>query len=274
MIRKKKKKNGRRQKQKRVWWGMLRRIAVVLVLGMLAAGGVWWVHQPLLELSRLQISDIQVRGNHHVAREEILSLGGLQAPVNGFQLDLEDLADRIAPHPWIRSASIRRHLPMGLIITIEERRPVGVLLSGKPYLVSADGVILAEVKESPTVALPRVRPARRVKCLVGKPLDDPHLLGGLDLLQVVRESPVLRELQVEQVTVEVDGHYTLQLAEAHPILRFGPADPLRQLTRLDIVLRHRGQALESFAYVDLRFPGRVILKPWRKEGEQWDGRTT
>jgi hypothetical protein len=26
--------------------------------------------------------------------------------------------------------------------------------------------------------------------------------------------------------------------------------------------------------VDLRFPGWVILKPWRKEGERWDGKTT
>lgn len=253
---------------------MLRRIAVVLVLGILVAGGVWWVHQPLLELSHLQMSDIQVRGNHHVATEEILSLGGLQGPVNAFQLDLEDLADRMAAHPWIRSASIRRRLPIGLIITIEERESVGLLHSGKPYLVSADGVILAELKGSPTVALPRLRPAWRVKVRVGKPLDDPHLLGGLALLQVVRESPGLRELQVAQVTVEVDGYYTLQLAQGQPILRFGPADPLRQLTRLDIVLRHRGQALESFAYVDLRFPGQVILKPWRKEGEQWGGRTT
>jgi len=99
-------------------------------------------------------------------------------------------------------------------------------------------------------------------------------LGGLELLGALREAPVLRQLQVEQVAVEANGNYTLRLAKARPILRFGPADPLRQLTRLDIALRHRGQKLESFAYVDLRFPGWVILKPWRKEGERWDGRTT
>lgn len=268
------KRRGTRPGRTKDRWRMLGRITRSVLLTALVAGGVWWVHHPLLELSHLQVSDIQVRGNNHVTTEEILSQGGFQAPVNGFQLDLAELAGRIMTHPWIRSASIQRRLASGLIITVEERRPVGLLLTGKPYLVSADGLVLEEMEGSPTVALPRFRPAWRVKCRVGQYLADSHLLGGLELLQVLLESPVLRQAKVEQVAVEADGSYTLRLAQGRPILRFGPAEPLRQLTRLDIALRHRGQELKRFAYVDLRFPGRVILKPRRKEGERWGGRTT
>ena len=269
-----KKQCGTRQKRRRNPWSILRRIAGVLVLGTLVVGGVWWVHPPLLELSHFQVNDIQVLGNSHVTPEEVRSQLRLQAPVNVFQVDLEELAGRIMAHPWIRNASIQRRLPLGLIVTVEERQPVGFLLTGKTCLLSADGLILEEVKGRPPRVLPRIRPVARVKCRVGQHLDDPHLLGGLELLGALREAPVLRQHQVEQVAVEANGNYTLRLAKAQPILRFGQADPLRQLTRLDIALRHRGQKLESFAYVDLRFPGWVILKPWRKEGERWDGRTT
>ncbi|MFQ5804470.1 MAG: cell division protein FtsQ/DivIB [Candidatus Methylomirabilales bacterium] len=245
------------------------------MLGTLVTGAVWWVHQPLLEISHFQVSEIQVRGNSHVTPEEVRSQLGLQAPVNVFQLDLKELAGRIMAHPWIRNASIQRRLPLGLIVTVEERQPVGLLLTGKTYLLSADGFILDEVKGRPPRALPRIRPGRRVTCRVGQHLDDPHLLGGLQLLAVLREARVLRQLRVEQVAVTADGTYTVRLAQGRPILRVGPAaEPRRQLIRLDTALRHRGQELESFAYVDLRFPGRVILKPWRKEGEKWGGRTT
>lgn len=269
-----KRRAGPRKGRARESWRILGRITGVVLLAVLVAGIVWWVHQPLLQLSHLPMSNIQVRGNHHVTKEDIFSQAGVQAPVNAFQLDLEEMAGRIMAHPWIRSVSIERRLPSGLIITVEERQPIGLLTSGKTYLLSTDGLILAEIKKSPTRVLPRFRPAWRAKYRVGEQLDDPHLLGGLELLGALRDTPVLRQAELEEITVEADGYYVLHLAEGRPILRLGPIEPLRQLTRLEIALRHRGQKLENFAYVDLRFPGRVILKPWRKEDEGWDGRTT
>jgi hypothetical protein len=40
------------------------------------------------------------------------------------------------------------------------------------------------VKGRPTRVLPRIRPVARVKCRVGQHLDDPHLLGGLELFRL------------------------------------------------------------------------------------------
>jgi cell division septal protein FtsQ len=161
-----------------------------------------------------------------------------------------------------------------LIVTVEEREPVALLLARKTCLLSADGLILEEVKKLSDAVLPRIRPTRTIECRVGQPLDDPHLLRGVAMLWAIQEAPVLRQLQLAQVAVETDGSYTLHVAHGRPILRMSPAEPLRQLTRLETALRHRGQELESFAYVDLRFPGRVILTPSRKEGERWGGRPT
>ena len=263
-----------RKRRKQDWWTRLRRITGVVLLAVLVAGIVWWVHRPLVELSHLHIRNIQVRGNHHVTKEDIRSQAGIHTPVNAFQLDLEEMAGRIMAHPWIRSVSIERRLPSGLIITVEERQAIGLLTSGKTYLLSTDGLILEEMKKSSTRVLPRFRPAWRVRYRVGEHLDDPHLLEGLELLGALPDVPVLRQAELEEITVEADGYYVLHLAQGRPVLRLGPIEPLRQLTRLEIALRHRGLKLENFAYVDLRFPGRVILKPWRKEAEQWDGRTT
>ena len=263
-----------RKRRRQDLWIRLGRITRIVLLTVLVAGTVWWVHRPLVEFSSLQVSTIQVRGNHHVTKEDIRSHAGIQTPVNTFHLDLEEMAGRIMAHPWIRSVSIERRLPSGLIITVEEREPIGLLTSGKTYLLSTDGLVLEEMKKSSTRVLPRFRPAWRVRCRVGEHLDDPHLLGGLELLGALPDMPVLRQAELEEITVEPDGYYVLHLAQGRPVLRLGPREPLKQLTRLEIALQHRGLTLENFAYVDLRFPGRVILKPWRKEGGEWDGRTT
>lgn len=246
-------------------WALWLITGMALILA-LVAGAVWWVDQPLLDLSYLHVSRVEVRGNAHVATEEVLSHVGLQAPVNILQLRLRDLASKITTHPWIRNASIRRQLPLGLVITIEERKPIGMLVTGRTYLLSADAVILDEVTEPPVPALPTFRATWRAQYRAGEHIEDPRLLGAVHLLESLGEAPRLGQREVEEIAVEADGNYILHLTGARAVLRLSPAEPLSQLTRLDVALRHRGGTLESLAYVDLRFSGRVILKPREKGG--------
>lgn len=246
----------KRDRGPRVW--LIAGIAVVVAL---AIGGVWWAHRSLHQLSYFQVSEIHVRGNVHVGTAEILARLGLRPPVNVLQLDLQELAGRIATHPWVFSASIQRQPPLSVIITVEERRPVALLSIGKTYLLSADAVILEEVRIPPAEPLPLLRAAWRAEVRAGEHLNDRRLLGGLELLEVLQEAPLLKQTQVEEVTAEVDGNYVLRLAGSRAVLRLGPGEPLTQLHRLGVALRHRDGGLPNFAYADLRFPGRVILKP-------------
>jgi len=262
----KKPKGGVRRGRKKAFGARLWPIASVVVCVALVAGGVWWAHPSLPELSYLEVSEIEVRGNDHVAAEEVRSRLGLQAPVNLLQLDMEKLAGRITTHPWIKSASIERQLPGRLVVAVEERQAVALLSAKKTYLLSADAVILDVVQGPPARALPLVRVQWRVKYRAGDHVDEPRIVRGLELLEALREVPLLRQTQVKEVTAEADGNYILHLAGQGAILRLDAVESLPQLNRLDMALRRRGQGLDSFAYVDLRFPGRVILNPSEKGG--------
>lgn len=262
----------RAKKREREGQNKARRVRVWRLVGMvvgaaLVAGGVWWVaQQPLPEIAYLRVNEIEIRGNDHVATEEILSRLGSDGPVNYLQSDMEQLAGRVTAHPWIQKASIQRDPSLRLVVTVEERQPVAFLAAEKTYLLSADAVILEEVKESSTHALPTLRPQWRAKYRVGGHLNEPRILGGLALLEGLRKAPPFHEVQVKEVTVEADGNYILHLAGGGAILRLGETESLPQLHRLDVALRRHGQGLESLAYVDLRFPGRVILNPSEKGG--------
>lgn len=246
----------------RVWWiaGMAGSVALV-------AGGIWWAaQQPLPEISSLQVNEVEIRGNEQVSTEEILSRLGIRGSVNILQLNMQELAGRVAAHPWIRSTSIQRHPPLRVIVTVEERRPAAFLVAGKTYLLSADAVVLDEVRKASAKGLPLFRAQWRTEYRAGEHLTDPRIVRGLELLNEFPKTPLLHELQVKEVTAEADGNYILHLAGEGGILRLSVAESLPQLTRLDVALRRHGQGLDSFAYVDLRFPGRVILHPSQKGG--------
>jgi cell division protein FtsQ len=233
---------------------------------LLLGAGVWWGHRELRELPSFEVSEILVQGNHHLSTQEILDRLPLPVPVNILQLNLERLARRIATHPWIRSASIRWRLPLSIIVTIEERQPAALLVAAKTYLVSTDAVILEEVQGTPLPDLSKFRTPWRAEYSPGEAITDPRLLKGFHLLRELERAEPLRQERVEEITVEADGNYILQLERGRTLLRIGSVEPLVQMRRLDSTLRHRGQGLNSFAYVDLRFPGSVILKPLEKGG--------
>lgn len=260
-------KKGRGRQAKRGPRARLWPIAGTVVGVALMAGGGWWAaRQPLPEISYFQVSEIEIQGNDHVATQEILSRLGLSEPVNILQLDMKALAARVMTHPWVQSASIQRHLPPRLTVTVEEREAVAVLSVGKTYLLSADAVILEAVQRPPAQALPTIRAQWRPKYRVGEHLSEPRIVKGLALLETLRTAPLLRETQVEEVTAETDGNYILHFAGGGTIVRLDATESLPQLNRLDVALRRHGQGLEKFAYVDLRFPGRVILNPSEKGG--------
>ncbi|HZX60788.1 MAG TPA: FtsQ-type POTRA domain-containing protein [Candidatus Methylomirabilis sp.] len=259
MTRKGQKNNHRRKK----------RLAVVGIAGAVAlvGAGVWWVNRSVRALPYFQVKEIQVRGNAHVAAAEVRARLGLRGSVSILHLDLEDLASKVAAHPWIRRAAIERRLPVSLVVTVEERQPVARLAAGRTaYLVSADGVVVQEDGGPTGPPLPTVRASWRAEYRVGERISDPRLAGGLALLALLRGEPVLREAPIQELVVETDGNYILRPAGSGVIVRFGPAEQGRQLSRLDVALRHRGHGLEGVTYADLRFPGRVILKPSEKGG--------
>ena len=74
--------------------------------------------------------DIVVAGNNFVSREEVLGVlglpltGNLKTGTNIFRLSLDALRRGVETLPWVRTASVTRILPHGLLVHITERTPV------------------------------------------------------------------------------------------------------------------------------------------------------
>ena len=116
-------------------------LAGIVLVALAVVVGRFLLYSPQLLL--LKPDQIEVTGNHIVAREEILKLfiqdrnrSVLRVPLDARRAEIQQL-------PWVEEASVQRILPNRLRVFITERTPVAFFRNGSELtLIDAQGVLL------------------------------------------------------------------------------------------------------------------------------------
>ncbi len=134
-------------------WG---RIAAGLSLAFLVAGVVavvlagrnFFVHDERFVVP--SASAIEITGNTHLARADVLSVFGGDIERNIFNVSLKDRREALEALPWVEHATVMRLLPDHLRVGITERTPVAFVREGTTVgLVDAGGVLLTMPVNAP-----------------------------------------------------------------------------------------------------------------------------
>ncbi|HEV2710258.1 MAG TPA: FtsQ-type POTRA domain-containing protein [Edaphobacter sp.] len=146
---------GRRQRgvQLRFRWGLPKtkwsRIAAGAALALLAGlcfGALLLVRASVMHDPRFFIqsaSSIEIQGNVHLTRDELVNIFGEDVERNIFYVSLPQRRAQLQQLPWVENASVMRLLPNRLRVSIVERTPVAfVRQGGRIGLVDASGVLL------------------------------------------------------------------------------------------------------------------------------------
>jgi len=105
------------------------------------------------------IRTVVIEGTRRTAPETILKAAALPFKQNVLFVNLAPVAERIKKVLWVRKAKIKKILPGGISIQIEERQPVlrvQSLQDGRWVYVDSDGMVLDAPAEPPSDGLPRV----------------------------------------------------------------------------------------------------------------------
>lgn len=125
-------------------WGLL--AALVLSVGGIAVAGALAMQRWALADDRFVIpssSAVEIQGNQHLTRAQLLSIFGGDVERNIFSIPLEDRKADLEQLPWVERATVMRLLPDHLRIGIVERTPVAFVREGGQIgLVDASGVLL------------------------------------------------------------------------------------------------------------------------------------
>ncbi len=119
---------------------------VLLGCVMAMAGAGYEGRRYLLHDERFAIPSsraIEIEGNRHLSRAQVLSVFGEDIERNVFRASLEERRMELEALPWVEHATVMRLLPNRLRVAIVERTPVAFVRQGKRIgLVDRSGVLL------------------------------------------------------------------------------------------------------------------------------------
>ncbi|MEI2700962.1 MAG: FtsQ-type POTRA domain-containing protein [Baekduia sp.] len=218
----------------------------VLVAGALAVAGYPW----LRDSSLVEVRDTTVEGVSGYKAEEIARrLERAAEGMSTLDVDIEALRSAIDRYPTVRSVSADASLPHGLVITVEEDRPVAALASGASRMaVSADGRPLPGVPAGNLPVVP-VRGTLGAGTSVAE-----QTVSVLTALQLAPDD-LRREIRFGGVAR--DTGITFQLRSG-VTLRFGGSERLRAKWIAAASVLGDPQ-LGDATYIDLRAPDRPAV---------------
>lgn len=214
-----------------------------MYLGRLAIAHV--VDSPRFALREIRVSPT----TRHVAREEILRRAEIGLGDRLLAIDTDAVAARIAAHPWVASALVRRELPATMLIEVTERQAAALAVLGGLYLVDAAGRpfkrATLEESEGLVVLTGISRPAygqfpEASQAVLREALDllSAYQHPEADDVAVARLARAPERLRpaLSEIHVDARSGFTLTLYDGGGQIRLGRGSFAEKLARLDQIL--------------------------------------
>lgn len=257
------------QKAQIVWFR--RGLAVALGVGLVGLPVL--LHGVVRSAARFELRDITVVGLRSVPPGEVFSLIGFRPRHPSGQdllgVDLNEVRWAVGRHPWIQHVTARKVYPDRLALHVVERVPVAMIWTADGLqLIAEDGVVLGPAGDRRLPFLKGLRTLRSgrpgqsgvvvdhtVRLEAGERLS---AAGFEAVAAVVREGRSNLQPDLQMVVFSRDGREVVMEFPAVRVRfssdRFATEWPRWLLVRGD--LERRGLRGE----VDLRFPGRVVVR--------------
>lgn len=236
--------------------------AVVYVLLLAALSyGCQWAYFWLLECPGLTVSEVGVRGLVRLGREEVLATAGVSAGAPLAALDLHRFEQRLRKLAWVKEAEVGWRWPLGLTISVEEKRPVALIRLDSLYYIDENACLIKRLSplegmDFPVItgiSAPDFNTSRKLLCSRVLPL----------LAQVERDARrgVALACEVSEVQVGPEGRLALYTTDGL-LVKLGERDwqaALAEAGRVVSELRRRG-SLAEVAAIDAGYHLRVFVK--------------
>jgi cell division septal protein FtsQ len=237
---------------------------VAFLLGLTLVGAVLvsvvWGQRLLAKLSYFNVRRVEVVGTHWLAPDSLLALAALRSDRSVWE-DYSALALRLAEHPLIEEAQIRRSGLRSLRIVVREVEPVAMVGVPELWAVRSDGTLLPIDPTHSPVDLPLLTVEATLN-------DDSTRLADGPALEALKVFAALHALDPGLTAVVSDfaqldsRDYVLNLMMSQPARRIElPAEIderlVRRLRATLADLRRRG--IEA-AVIEARYVDQIVVR--------------
>lgn len=223
----------------------------------------------VLHASTLQVRKISVHGNVRLSSGEVQAIVEGLRGANILSADLSGYRRRLMESPWVADVAIRRVLPSTVEVFVSERRPMGLCRLGSTlYLIDPRGTVIDEF--GPQYAefdLPVIDGLVRSPSSGQPTIDETRADLASRVIDALAPRKELAQ-RISQIDVR-DAHDAVVLLDNDAALLHLGEDKFleRMQSYIDLAPALR-QRVPDIDYVDLRFDGRVYVRPALHEGRQ------
>ena len=130
-------------------------LAVCAAAFIAVAVGLIFVYRWATSSDYFALRNIEVHGINNLSYTEVLTAAEVHAGRNSLDLSLDAVEARLVCNPCVSRVSVKRALPDGLIITIQEHEPrYWTLSNGHMYYADSDARLITKVNSNKFLALP------------------------------------------------------------------------------------------------------------------------
>jgi len=198
-------------------------------------------------------------GNQYLSVEELAPWAGPVAGENIFRVDLGKISRKLAKHPWVQTASIRRVFPQGLHINITERIPLARIQLDQVYMMDNDGILLGP-EEKKFSGLPLLTGISVKNPTPGYNATNEEVTGGLKAMYDFNQLPIFEENPIDTVHMRNHSRMTFLTRNRDIEIHMRINTVSESFKNLKLALDAIGEDKETLSYIDLSFKNKVVVK--------------
>jgi len=217
----------------------------------------------------LNVGEIKIMGCLNATETELLNLARIDFKASLMNLDLKEVSERLAQHPWVEKTKVRRDWSrMALIIEVQERVPLALILLDDLYVVDRLGEVFKKAGPKDRLDLPVLTGLQYREVKERDQGAMGLILQALELLRLLGERKVLTLQQISEVHLSKKKGLTLFILEGGMPIHVGSGKLHEKIGCLEKVLPDVQRKYKNVESVDLNYPKKVVVKMKEKEKEK------
>jgi cell division protein FtsQ len=224
----------------------------------------------IVSSDHFRIERVKVKGNSVLSSDSLLKIAQIPLKVPIFNISTESIENKLLKNPWIEEARVERDLPSTVNIIIRERVPVAVLNVAPQSLITANGIVLNIPSNNSYTYLPTLTPVNSFQVKQGETIKDNSTLSLLkQLLTAAKVSEELKQNLNAFYYQDNDIHASLTSPLSEINLGKGVNELAWSTLQARIALQKKNKIASTTEFIDLRIPGKIIVKPANTRNEEY-----
>ncbi|HVS16752.1 MAG TPA: FtsQ-type POTRA domain-containing protein [Thermoanaerobaculia bacterium] len=231
---------------------LLRAAALAAVL---AAGAAWALSSPVFALREVQV-ETGARVSEAWVRQRVAIFG----EHNLLRIDLLEVRTQLLDHEWVRAVELKKQLPDHLRVRVLEHRPAALLRSeGALYYLDAEGGVITRADEAAGWLIVDAPDPGGASVIALR--EQASRRGALELAALLASEVPPWSGRLEGIEILGEDDYRLEIEGLPYALLVRPGTARERMALFDRLRQPLAAELEAMEAVDLRFTGRIVLRP-------------